>query len=92
MALRDREIWHLERDSQAMLSHLQQAYIIDDPWALKVREAIVQGKNTTSEIMTYIELPVSQQHSGNARRIAQIARDYGYEQVVSEGSRIWRLK
>jgi len=91
-ALRDREIWHLERDSQAMLSHLQQAYIIDDPWALQVRDAIVSGKNTTSMIMREIELPVSQQHSGNARRIAQIARDYGYEQVVSEGTRVWRLK
>jgi len=91
-ALRSREIWHLERESQANLSHLQQAYIIDDPWALKVREAIVSGKNSTSEIMEYIELPVSQQHSGNARRIAQIARDYGYEQIVIDGSRVWRRK
>jgi predicted Fe-Mo cluster-binding NifX family protein len=42
--------------------------------------------------MEYIDLPVSQQHSGNARRIAQIARDYGYEQIVIDGSRVWRRK
>ena len=89
-ALRNREIWYLQRESQLMLSHLQEAYIIDDPWALRVREAITQGLNTTSQIMIYLELSTSQQHTGNARRIAQIARDYGYKQTILEGQRVWR--
>lgn len=88
-AYKDREIWHLEWESQRALSELQETYIIDDPWALKVREAIASQKNTTVEIMEHLELPVSQQHTGNARRIAQICKESGYKQVFREGVRVW---
>lgn len=89
---RDGEIWHLEWKSQYLLNELQEAYIIDDPWAMRVREAIVVGKNTTSEIMQHLELPVSQQHTGNARRISQICKESGYRQVIRDGSRVWTRK
>ena len=89
---RDGEIWHLEWQSQYLLNELQEAYIIDDPWAMRVREAIVVGKNTTSEIMQHLELPVSQQHTGNARRISQICKESGYRQVIRDGSRVWTRK
>lgn len=85
-------IWYLEWKSQRMLSELQQAYIIDDPWAIKVREAIAGGKNNTTEIMNYLDLPVSQQHTGNAKRIAQICKESGYKQVIKDGQRIWKVK
>jgi predicted P-loop ATPase len=86
-------IWHLEWKSQRILSELQQAYIIDDPWAMKVREAIaIHGKNTTSQMMEFIQLPASQQHVGNARRIAQICKESGYKQVIREGVRVWIRK
>jgi hypothetical protein len=39
-----------------------------------------------------LELPVAMRHSGNSRRIAQICRDLGYEQVIEKGQRIWRVK
>lgn len=86
------EIWYLEWESQRMLSELQEAYIIDDPWAIKVREAIAGGKNNTTEIMNYLDLPVSQQHTGNAKRIAQICKESGYKQVILDGQRIWKRK
>lgn len=86
------EIWYLEWKSQRMLSELQQAYIIDDPWAIKVREAIEKGKVNTTAIMQYLDLPVSQQHTGNAKRIAQICKESGYKQVILDGQRIWKRK
>ena len=86
------EIWYLEWESQRMLSELQEAYIIDDPWAIKVREAIAGGKNNTTEIMNYLDLPVSQQHTGNAKRIAQICKESGYKQVILDGQRVWKRK
>jgi putative DNA primase/helicase len=88
----DGNIWYLEWESQRMLSELQQAYIIDDPWAIKVREAIVTGKNNTTDIMNYLDLPVSQQHTGNAKRIAQICKESGYKQVIKDGQRVWIRK
>lgn len=88
----DGKIWHLEWESQYALEELQQAYIIDDPWAMKVREAILTGKNNTTEIMNYLELPVSQQHTGNAKRIAQICKESGYKQIIQDGQRVWIRK
>lgn len=81
---------YLTWESQKMLSELQQQYIIDDPWAYRVKEAIsIHQKNTTAEIMIYLELPSSQQHTGNARRISQICKEYGYVQIIQNGSRVW---
>ena len=88
----DGKIWYLEWESQKLLSELQQAYIIDDPWTIKVREAIEKGKTNTTAIMTYLDLPVSQQHTGNAKRIAQICKESGYKQVILEGQRVWIRK
>ena len=88
----DGKIWYLEWESQKLLSELQQAYIIDDPWTIKVREAILIGKNNTTEIMHELELPVSQQHTGNAKRIAQICKESGYKQVIQDGQRVWIRK
>lgn len=85
-------IWYLEWESQRLLSELQQAYIIDDPWAIKVREAIAGGNNNTTGIMNFLELPVSQQHTGNAKRIAQICKESGYKQVIYNGQRVWKRK
>jgi len=85
-------IWYLEWESQRLLSELQQAYIIDDPWAIKVREAIAGGNNNTTGIMNFLELPVSQQHTGNAKRIAQICKESGYKQVIFNGQRVWKRK
>ena len=72
----------------------QQTFIIDDPWTFKVIEAIASGKKTTPEIMTHLELPSSQQHIGNSKRIGQICRDMGYEQVYNKQvkTRIWKHK
>ena len=83
--------WWLDRDMESQLARYQQSYIIDDPWALKVMECIDNAAHyiTTQDVMKYIELPASQQHVGNSKRIAQICRDYGFEQKSSKGRRFW---
>lgn len=73
---------HLPADLEEPLEHYQQSYIIDDPWTYQVLQALTSQNNTTSEIMNYLKLDVSQQHTGNARRIAQICRDNSYEQKI----------
>jgi len=76
--------WHLLPNEEMMLRTYQESFLVDDPWAWGVIECINkkiergEGGATTDEIMTYIELPVSQRHTGNSRRIAQICRDNGY--------------
>jgi len=85
-------IFHLEWESQRMLSELQQAYIIDDPWTIRVRQALLSGQNTSAEIMEFLDLPINQQHTGNARRIMKIAKESGYKQVNKDGSRVYIRK
>ena len=87
-------MWWLSEEKEAQLMDYQQTFIIDDPWTFKVIEAIASGKKTTPEIMTHLELPSSQQHIGNSKRIGQICRDMGYEQVYNKQvkTRIWKHK
>jgi putative DNA primase/helicase len=94
------EKWYLNRDESKLLQEYQEIFIIDDPWADSVKKSIdavtinstTLGRAKTSEIMEDLELPIAQQHSGNARRVAQICRDLGYEQVIIEKVRMWRKK
>jgi len=76
--------WHLLPHEEEMLRTYQESFLVDDPWAWGVAECINRKMErgelgaTTEEIMSYIELPVSQRHTGNSRRIAQICRDNGF--------------
>jgi putative DNA primase/helicase len=81
-------------DDNTNLSHYQKAFIVQDPWAIRVIQCIEKStiKCTTADIMIDLELPISQQHSGNSRRIAQICRDCGYEQTVVKGTTYWSKK
>lgn len=88
--------WHLNDDETEMLRTYQQTFLVEDAWAWGVSKAIDfyysdrgQPGATTQQIMDYIELPVSQQHTGNSRRIAQICRDNGYQMKRTAKSRYW---
>jgi len=92
--------WYLNRKESLQLQEYQEIFIIDDPWAGAVKKSINEGtpkspsvgQATTSEIMDELDLPIAQQHSGNSRRVAQICRDMGYQQVIISGKRIWMKK
>ena len=77
---------------EKMLRQYQEIFIIDDPWACTVRDAVIQGGATTREIMDRLKLPESTMHSGNSKRIAQICRDLGYKQMIIGGTRTWKKR
>ena len=87
--------WHLLPNEETMLRTYQESFLVDDPWAWGVAECInkkiERGESgaTTDEIMAYIELPVSQRHTGNSRRIAQICRDNGFIMKRTSSGRYW---
>ena len=82
--------WWLTDHEQIQLDELQQTYIIDDPWAMRVLQHLRLGTdNTTAGIMKMLEIPPAQQHTGNARRIATICRDIGWAQVREGNDRKW---
>jgi len=84
--------WHLSRDMETDLAEYQQLFIIDDPWASTVQQAVTGAGPTgisTRDIMEVLQLPASQQHTGNSKRIAQICRDLGYKQI-NKGGRKWK--
>lgn len=91
-AYKDGESWFLDNHMEKnVLPVYQQSYLVEDPWAYKVIECIdtSTGLVTTADIMKYIELPVSQQHNGNSRRISQICRDMGYTKKIRRGRTYW---
>jgi hypothetical protein len=74
----------------------QEIFLIDDPWAIGIQEyfsrpdlELSKNHSTTSALMEALLLPASQQHSGNARRLAKIMRDMNYQQKKSGGLRRW---
>lgn len=76
---------------EEMLREYQEIFIIDDPWACTVKEAIIQtGGATTRQIMEKLNLPEGNMHTGNSKRIAQICRDLKYSQKIEGGVRIWK--
>lgn len=88
--------WWLTEDSEDRLMEYQQSFIIDDPWTVKVLDCIRNhgGSATTAQIMEFLDLSAANQHKGFTKRIAQICRDCGYEQVYSnkQKARLWRMK
>ena len=89
------EQWHLTDLEEEALKHYQETFLVDDPWAWGVSKAIDHWKDrnglgaTTEAIMVYIELPVSQRHTGNSRRVAQICRDNGWTMKRTSQGRFW---
>lgn len=87
--------WHLTDKETEMLRTYQETFLVEDAWAWGVSKAIDhhiergQPGATTQQIMEYIELPVSQQHTGNSRRIAQICRDNGFMMKRTSSGRYW---
>jgi predicted P-loop ATPase len=75
------EKWWLPEKLEPTLELYQTSFIIDDPWTIPVveylRQSLGQGR-TTTEIMEHLEIPKASQHTGYARRVAQICRDNGY--------------
>lgn len=90
------ELWWLKEESEDRLMDYQQAFIIDDPWTVKVLDCISlnNGFATTTQIMDHLNLSAANQHQGFTKRIAQICRDCGYEQFYSSTNkcRMWRAK
>jgi hypothetical protein len=87
--------WWLEDDHITELESYQEVFLIDDPWAAGVAEYLSRnmGEGTTRDIMDHLQLPASQQHTGNSRRLAKILRDMNYEQVrTTGGKRTWRTR
>ena len=86
------ENWFLDDEMEKKtLPMYQQSYLVEDPWSYQVIECIENSPQavTTADIMKYIELPVSQQHNGNSRRISQICRDMGYQKKIKRGKAYW---
>lgn len=86
------EDWFLSQHMQDnILPIYQQSYLIEDPWAYRVISCIDNSPKgvTTADIMQDIELPVSQQHTGNSRRISQICRDMGYVKKIVRNKTYW---
>lgn len=85
------EPWHL--DTKQLRDDLEAyqmgRFMIDDPWTPKVLEHLITGGKSTTEIMDHLELPISQQHTGNSKRIAQICKELGYVQKVKNRQRRW---
>ena len=79
-----------DENLEEMLREYQEIFIIDDPWACTVKEAILGGGATTRQIMEKLNLPEGNMHTGNSKRIAQICRDLGYSQKIESGVRIWK--
>ena len=88
------ELWWLDYDLEEKLAQYQSSYIIDDPWAGKIltrlNNALPHEAVTTAILMDCIDLPSSQRHIGNSRRIAQICRDLGYGQIRKQSRRAWQ--
>jgi len=86
--------WWLEGDHITELEQYQEVFLIDDPWAAGVAEYLARsmGEGTTRDIMDHLQLPASQQHTGNSRRLAKILRDMNYHQTKSGGKRLWKQR
>ena len=74
---------------EQMLRDYQRIFIIDDPWACTVDQALKNSTVSTRFIMEQLKLPESAMHTGNSKRIAQICRDLGYRQKLIGGKRLW---
>lgn len=87
--------WHLLPHEEEMLRRYQESYLVDDPWACGVAECIDRKIElgsvgaSTNDIMEWIDLPVSQRHTGNSRRISQICRDGGFQLKRTGTGRFW---
>ena len=87
--------WHLLPNEEQMLRTYQESFLVDDPWAWGVAACIDhrikfgEPGATTDEIMEWIQLPVSQRHTGNSRRVAQICRDNGFVLIRTRKGRFW---
>ena len=92
---KNKKEWHLLPNEEQMLRKYQESFLVDDPWAGGVAACINHKmKNgavgaTTDQIMEWINLPVSQRHTGNSRRISQICRDNGFVLVRTRKGRFW---
>lgn len=90
------EKWWLSDEDDESLDGYQAAYIIDDPWSTRILERLKQGHElnpvTTADLMIWVDLPSSQQHTGNSKRVCQICRDLGYKQIRKKSQRCWIKK
>lgn len=77
---RDGSRWWLDEQAAEALVAYQETFIVDDPWRADIEHVMGAGggRCSTNGIFTRLGLDKSQQHGGNARRIAQVCRDLGY--------------
>lgn len=95
---RRNEKWWLDEQAAQVLEAYQETFIVDDPWKADIEYVMTAkgGRCSTNDIFDRLNLDKSQQHGGNARRIAQICRDMNYTPCTvtdSEGKRRkgWKL-
>jgi len=87
--------WWLDTEYEEVLKEYQSAFIVDDPWAYSVAQCLnskIGQDVTTSEIIEWLELPMNIKHTGNAKRIAHIMRELGYETKRKGTQRVWRKR
>ena len=87
--------WWLTPEYENMLAEYQSAFLVDDPWAYKINAIITDREEkhmetTTAHIIDGLELPLNISHTGNAKRIAAIMHQLGYESKRRGTNRVWK--
>lgn len=88
--------WWLDPEFEDMLKDYQTAFLVDDPWAFKVHKIMIQRDEgtidtSTGDIIEALELPMHISHTGNAKRIAAIMTQLGYESKRRGSRRVWKM-
>jgi putative DNA primase/helicase len=78
-------------NEEQILEDIQQAYIVEDPWAITVAAKLRNDPSvTTDDLLEALHIPMEQRHTGHMRRIGQICRDLGYtNKQMGTGKRLW---
>jgi|DEB0MinimDraft_10_1074344.scaffolds.fasta_scaffold01214_14 predicted P-loop ATPase len=87
--------WWLDEEYEEVLKDYQTAYLVDDPWAYKVNKIMMDRDEgtidtSTSDIVEAMDIPLHISHTGNAKRIAAIMAQLGYESKRRGSRRVWK--
>jgi len=87
--------WWLDEEYEEVLKDYQTAYLVDDPWAYKVNKIMMDRDEgtidtSTSDIVDAMDIPLHISHTGNAKRIAAIMAQLGYESKRRGSRRVWK--
>lgn len=87
--------WWLDEEFEEVLKDYQTAYLVDDPWAYKVNKIMMDRDEgtidtSTSDIVEAMDIPLHISHTGNAKRIAAIMAQLGYESKRRGSRRVWK--